>query len=93
MTDGYIIEAALARGFVPTNDEATVFTCTEEQLLAFAREPLAEIERLREALRETYEVYARSEGIPQPMTAAEGYLLHLVKEMANTAQAALGEGK
>ena len=45
-----------------------------------------EIERLREALREIYEVYAGSEGIPQPMTAAEGYLLFLLKETAEIAQ-------
>ena len=51
------------------------------------------IEALEKALREIYEVYAGSEGIPQPMTAAEGYLLHLVKEMANTARAALGGKK
>ena len=51
------------------------------------------IEALEKALRETYEVYAGSEGIPQPMTAAEGYLLHLVKEMANIAAAALEEKK
>ncbi len=48
-----------------------------------------EIERLREALREIYEVYANSEGIPQPMTAAEGYLLFLLKETAKIAQDAL----
>ena len=37
---------------------------------------------LKAALREVYEVYAGSEGIPAPMTATEGYLLGLVKEMA-----------
>ena len=47
------------------------------------------IERLRKALREIYEVYANSEGIPQPMTAAEGYLLFLLKETAKIAQEAL----
>lgn len=47
------------------------------------------IERLRKALREIYEVYANSEGIPQPMTAAEGYLLFLLKETAKIAQDAL----
>lgn len=50
-----------------------------------------EIERLREALREIYEVYANSEGIPQPMTAAEGYLLFLLKETAKIAQETLQE--
>ena len=44
------------------------------------------IVRLRKALREIYEVYANSEGIPQPMTAAEGYLLFLLKETAKIAQ-------
>ena len=47
------------------------------------------IVRLRKALREIYEVYANSEGIPQPMTAAEGYLLFLLKETAKIAQEAL----
>ena len=47
------------------------------------------IERLREALREIYEVYAGSEGIPQPMTAAEGYLLSLLMEVVRIAQEAL----
>jgi len=50
-----------------------------------------EIERLREALREIYEVYAGSEGIPQPMTAAEGYLLSLLMEAVEIAQKALKE--
>ena len=52
------------------------------------REKDAEIERLREALREIYEVYAGSEGIPQPMTAAEGYLLSLFMEAVRIAQEA-----
>ena len=47
-----------------------------------------EIEQLREALREIYEVYAGSEGIPQPMTAAEGYLLSLFMEAVRIAQEA-----
>ena len=48
-----------------------------------------EIERSREALREIYEVYAGSEGIPQPLTAAEGYLLSLLMEVVRIAQKAL----
>lgn len=55
------------------------------------REKNAKIERLREALREIYEVYAGSEGIPQPMTAAEGYLLSLLMEVVRIAQEALKE--
>lgn len=50
-----------------------------------------EIARSREALREIYEVYAGSEGIPQPMTAAEGYLLSLLMEVVRIAQKALKE--
>ena len=50
-----------------------------------------ENERSREALREIYEVYAGSEGIPQPMTAAEGYLLSLLMEVVRIAQKALKE--
>ena len=49
------------------------------------------IVRLRKALREIYEVYAGSEGIPQPMTAAEGYLLSLLMEVVRIAQEALKE--
>jgi hypothetical protein len=47
--------------------------------------------RLRKALREVYEVYAGSEGIPQHMTAAEGYLLLLLMEVVRIAQEALKE--
>ena len=50
------------------------------------------IEKLEAALREIYEVYAGSEGIPEPMTAAEGYLLRLLKEMVGVTRKAL-EGK
>ena len=57
------------------------------------RAPLqAEIERLREALREVFEEWAGSEGFI-PETAPEGYLLHLTKRMADIARAALGETK
>jgi len=55
------------------------------------KEAADEIEKLREALREIYEVYAGSEGIPQPMTAAEGYLLSLLMEVVRIAQSALKE--
>ena len=55
------------------------------------KEAADEVERLREALREIYEVYAGSEGIPQPMTAAEGYLLSLLMEVVKIAQKALKE--
>lgn len=50
------------------------------------------IEKLETALREIHEVYAGSEGIPEPMTAAEGYLLRLLTEMVGVTRKAL-EGK
>ena len=50
------------------------------------------IEKLEAALREIHEVYAGSEGIPEPMTAAEGYLLRLLTEMVGVTRKAL-EGK
>ena len=58
-----------------------------ENALSYVR-PLFEQQR---RLREIYEVYANSEGIPQPMTAAEGYLLFLLKETAKIAQETLQE--
>ena len=48
--------------------------------------------QLEAALREIHEVYAGSEGIPEPMTAAEGYLLRLLTEMVGVTRKAL-EGK
>jgi hypothetical protein len=54
-----------------------------------AEKAAAKYKELREALREIYEVYAGSEGIPQPMTAAEGYLLSLLMEVVRIAQKAL----
>ena len=50
------------------------------------------IEKLVAALREIHEVYAGSEGIPEPMTATEGYLLKLLTEMVGVTRKAL-EGK
>ena len=55
------------------------------------KEAADEIEQLRGRMREIYEVYAGSEGIPQPMTAAEGYLLSLLMEVVRIAQEALKE--
>ena len=52
-----------------------------------------EIERLREALRNAYEVYAGSEGIPSPITASEAYLVYLLNEMVHIINDALKEGE
>lgn len=47
------------------------------------------IEALRQALRNVYEVYAGSEGIPVPETAPEAYLLQLVEQMRDAAKEGL----
>ena len=47
------------------------------------------IEKLVAALREIHEVYAGSEGIPEPMTAAESYLLKLLTEIVGVTRKAL----
>lgn len=49
----------------------------------------AEIARLRESLAEIREIYTGSEGIPQPETAAEAYVLRLVEQMYEVAVKAL----
>lgn len=45
-----------------------------------------EIDRLRQVARNVYEVWAGSDGIPMPETAAEAYLLHLVEQMRDEAK-------
>ena len=42
---------------------------------------MEEIEELRAVFRDAYEVWAGSEGIPKPVTAAEAYLLQLLSQM------------
>ena len=44
-----------------------------------------EIKRLRHALHDIYEVYAGSEGIPEPVTCPEAYLLSLLQQMVEIA--------
>jgi len=44
-----------------------------------------EIDHLRQVAQSVYEVWARSEGIPQPETVAEAYLLRLVEQMRDEA--------
>ena len=49
----------------------------------------AKIAKLTEALSDIREIYAGSEGIPIPETAAEAYVLRLVQQMYETAVGAL----
>ena len=45
-----------------------------------------EIRRLRQVVRNVYEVWAGSEGIPMPETAAEAYMLQLLEQMRDEAK-------
>jgi len=51
-----------------------------------------EINRLHQCLRNVYEVWAGSEGIPAPTVASEAYLLSLVEQMRDAAKEGLNGG-
>lgn len=58
--------------------------------LAFLRKALAEPQTTEsQALRNIYEIWAGSEGIPVPETAVEAYLLRLIEQMRDEASKAL----
>ena len=46
-------------------------------------------DKLTAALKEIYEIWAGSEGIPLPKTAPEAYLLGLIEQMRDVARDAL----
>ena len=48
-----------------------------------------ELRRLHQCLRNVYEVWAGSEGIPAPTVASEAYLLSLVEQMREAAREGL----
>ena len=48
-----------------------------------------EMRRLHQCLRNVYEVWAGSEGIPAPTKASEAYLLSLVEKMRDAAKEGL----
>lgn len=54
-----------------------------------AHQAAAELRRLHQCCRDVYEVWAGSEGIPEPQTAAEAYLLSLVEQMRDAAKEGL----
>jgi len=68
--------------------------------LAAELDPLGEVEseadselrRLHQCLRNVYEVWAGSEGIPAPTVASEAYLLSLVEQMRDAAKEGLNGG-
>ena len=49
----------------------------------------AELRRLHQCCRDVYAVWAGSEGIPEPQTAPEAYLLSLVEQMRDAAKEGL----
>ena len=51
-----------------------------------------QIATLRQCLRNVYEVWAGSEGIPAPTVASEAYLLSLVEQMRDAAKEGLTGG-
>jgi hypothetical protein len=72
-----------AKGLVPV----TMFEAADEikklrhEIAVMTHGIEVEIERLRQVCRDAYEVYAGSEGIPLPETAAEAYLYQLLMTM------------
>lgn len=59
----------------------TIYNNTIRDLQSKIDAQAKEIKALREICRDAYEVWAGSEGIPEPETASEGYLLMLVEQM------------
>lgn len=55
------------------------------------REAADEIERLRQVCRDAYEVWAGSEGIPEPVNASEAYLLLLLEQMREEVRKGLNQ--
>jgi len=51
-----------------------------------------ELAALHQCLRNVYEVWAGSEGIPAPTVASEAYLLSLVEQMRDAAKEGLNGG-
>ena len=60
---------------------------TNDELIDFAQRCYAEGQR--EVSRRVYEVWAGSEGIPEPITCSEAYLLQLVMQMRDEAKVGL----
>jgi hypothetical protein len=81
----------MSEDMVP-RDVAESWKAKAENLSVIRKAQAAEIEKLREALKEVFEAWAGSEGFI-PETAPEGYLLYLTKRMAHIAREALGETK
>jgi len=73
MTDEQIIEMANKKRVVAIHDK--------QDIIDFARLIEGRTEELQQILRNAYEVWAGSEGIPEPETAAEAYVYQLLIEM------------
>ncbi len=57
-----------------------------------SKEHREEVAALHQCLRNVYEVWAGSEGIPAPTVASEAYLLSLVEQMRDAAKEGLNNG-
>ena len=78
-----IIETKLKEAYV------TAYITAAEPLDREVMEASVELRRLHKCLRNVYEVWAGSEGIPAPTTASEAYLLSLVEQMRDAAKEGL----
>jgi len=65
---------------------------TRERSRDMNAEAANELRRLHQCLRNVYEVWAGSEGIPTPTVASEAYLLSLVEQMRDAAKEGLNGG-
>jgi hypothetical protein len=61
--------------------ENTLWQTTAKSLGAEVDNITAEVERLRQICRDAYEVWAGSNGIPEPITCVEAYMLQLLIQM------------
>ena len=71
------------------HDEALRLASELDPLGGVESEAANELRRLHQCLRNVYEVWAGSEGIPAPTVASEAYLLSLVEQMRDAAKEGL----
>ena len=68
---------------------ANILTLNVGSQLINRKQAAAELRRLHQCCRDVYEVWAGSEGVPEPQTAVEAYLLSLVEQMRDAAKEGL----
>jgi hypothetical protein len=75
-----------------SEDEVELVREVEAKLKGIVLQAANELRRLHQCLRNVYEVWAGSEGIPAPTVASEAYLLSLVEQMRDAAKEGLNGG-